>query len=184
MRPRRPEQHLPRRGFTLLELLAALTCVGLVLAGASHMLVQLADARDRLHARDLDAAERANGERLLRSVAYRAEASGDSTLRFTGSVSQAGFSSSCTVPGGWLEQCRVILSLFQEGDTTTMLLGVDGSPAIRVWRHEGRAELRFRDAAATTDVWRSRWDSELITPSAIGVLAGADTVVLLVGSHL
>lgn len=180
---RRPER-IAARGFTLLELLAALSLAGLVFAGASHVLVQLADARDRLRRDTMSEAARVNGRRVLESIVYRAHASDDSTRRFTGSNSSADFTSLCRVPAGWLEECHVLLTITATADTASLQLIIDTQAAGRIWQGEGHAEFRFRDPTTAPGVWRTRWDDELITPAAIGIVFHGDTIVLPIGSRL
>ncbi|MGH7679630.1 MAG: PulJ/GspJ family protein [Gemmatimonadaceae bacterium] len=166
-----------RRGFTLIELMAALTLTGFALLGARSLLVQLTDGSGRLRAAATTDARVANGDRLLRQLVRHAELVEDSTARFTGTSSHAGFSSWSVAPGGWLRRSRVRLALEQHGDSTKVVATLDGLTLV-LTRHPGDAELRYFESGRG---WLRSWTNALALPSAIGVASERDTTVLVLG---
>jgi prepilin-type N-terminal cleavage/methylation domain-containing protein len=174
-----------RPGFTLLELVAALSLTGLVLLGAWRLLDQLADGRDQLRRENVSSTARANGTRLLRALVSRAESPSDATVRFSGNESSASFAGWCDVPAGWLERCDVALAVTSSADSSTITATLDrASPAPITLAHlHGRASLLYFDAAGGgSRGWRTVWSSSLTLPSAIGVAIPGDTIVLPIGT--
>jgi prepilin-type N-terminal cleavage/methylation domain-containing protein len=183
MRSRRADNASTRRGFTLLEVIAALSLSGLALLGASHLLGQLGDSRDRLRTETRRAAEVQNGSRLLRALVDRAEVGSDSSARFYGSSVETSFVSWCEAPGGWLERCRVTLELSTEEDHTIVRANLGTSDPLTLSRRDGRLAFRYLDAATPALRWRERWDVEIAMPAAIGLFGPRDTLVLRIGAR-
>jgi prepilin-type N-terminal cleavage/methylation domain-containing protein len=173
---------VPRSGFTLLELMAALGLTGLVLLGAWRLLDQLGDARDRLTHQSAEHAAQINGGRLLRALVSRAESPVDSTQRFIGNVLDASFATWCNVPAGWLERCRVSLEITSSDDSSTVSISTEDAPPVRVWRGAGRSVLRYYGSAARDERWWDVWGTSIALPAAIGIVVDTDTLVLPVGA--
>ena len=170
-----------RGGFTLLELVVALAFAATVFLGARMLLDALSASRDELARETALNDERANGERLLRSLVAHAEAGDDSTSGFQGDQATARFSSWCATPASWLERCRVRLAVHRKGAESIITASVRLGETIRVWRQVGTVELRYLDRLARDTSWTTTWESRIAVPTAIGVVSGGDTVVLVVG---
>ena len=166
-----------RRGFTLVELMAALSLTGLVLLGAQAMLSQLGDARDRSQADVARAAREANGVALLRDLVLRVERAPDTLEALVGDRSGVWFLSRCDVPAGWQERCVVTLALEQAIDSTRLMLE-SPVPRLMLARLSRDAELRYVDADRE---WLTIWRRQLQLPVAIAVVGKMDTLVLRVG---
>jgi prepilin-type N-terminal cleavage/methylation domain-containing protein len=175
-------RRITRRGFTLIELMAALALSGLAIVGAARLLDQLGDARDRSAMRATRDAHNANGVRLLRALVLRAELQ-DESSRFFGSDTVASFPSSCEVPGGWLERCAVTLALASERDSAVLTASARGSTVI-VWRGAAPAQLRYFSgiSAPGGGRWLRGWGTSVAPPAAIGIATARDTLVLRLGS--
>jgi prepilin-type N-terminal cleavage/methylation domain-containing protein len=170
------------RGFTLVELLAALTICGLALAGATALLDQLGDGSARIARESLRASREGNGARLLARLLMDASASTDSTQRFRGDGNSLELSTLCDAPGGWREPCRVTLSIDRRGDSSVVLAGLPGNAAPAVLRRAGTASFRyFRPMAGTDTMWVMQWSSNASLPVAMSVVARDDTIILPVG---
>ena len=177
MRSRRGDRSGRRRGFTLIELMAALMLTGLALLGAYRLLDQLADGPGRLRTMSIDDASRANRSQFLRDVIAHAELGSDSSQRFVGSATSASFASWCLAPGGWLERCAVSLEI-HAGNDSSVVAATLGGASLTLWHGRGKASLSYFE---TGRGWLREWSSSLTVPSAVGVVVAADTLVLPVG---
>jgi hypothetical protein len=177
-----------RFGFTLIELTAGLALAALVFLGMRTLLVQLADAGDRIDREAAAANARANGERLLAALVGRVSVIGDSAsafdfpghVRFTGDASHASFESWCETPSGWLERCRVRLTLATRGDSTIVDARLSTGDSIALVAVSGAAHFIYADLTARDDIWVTSWGSSIAIPAAVGIVveAGRDTMVL------
>ena len=100
-----------RNGFTLIELVVAITLSGIVLLGARALWESLAGSVDRLRAQVADDARDENGERLLRSLVGRLEVGTDQSREFAGDERHTTFTTWCEVPAGWQERCAATLAI-------------------------------------------------------------------------
>jgi prepilin-type N-terminal cleavage/methylation domain-containing protein len=178
----RPIPRLRRKsryhGFTLLELVIALSLVGLLLLGAHLVLDQLGDEGRRISARQTDRDTEQNGLRLLRVLVRRAEAGTDSSARFVGDEFHATFTTWCDVPAGWLEECRVTLQLIPYMSGTALVAIIPGAQQELLWTGSQLAQLRYFDPSSVTDPWTQSWGTSISLPAAVGIAAGGDTLVL------
>jgi len=161
--------------------MVALALAGLVLASAHRIIAEIDDSGKTLadDARRADA--RANGDRLLRLLVGRAEARPDSLRRFRGDEQAASFDSWCESAGGWLERCRVDLSLGLAGDSSVVTARLSTREAIMLRAFAGPASFRYfgRDSAGTQ--WKTTWGRSITAPLALGILFGDDTLVVRIG---
>jgi prepilin-type N-terminal cleavage/methylation domain-containing protein len=173
-------RHSPT-GFTLIEVLAAISILGLALSGAVALLDQLNDGSARIVREGLRAARESNGARLLSRVLIDARSSTDSTKRFAGDENGLELWTMCDVSGAWAEECRVTLSIDQRPDSSVVLIGLPGA-TVSSRRQAGRASLRYYRRSALNDtLWVRQWSSNVSLPAAIGLVVGADTIMLPVG---
>ena len=170
-----------RGGFTLLELVVALALAATVFLAGRMLLDALSASREELARETALNDERANGERLLRSLVAHGEAGDDSTIGFQGDQATARFSSWCATPAGGLERCRVRLAVGLVGAESIITASVRLGETIRVWRQSGTVELRYLDGLAGDSSWTTTWESRIAVPIAIGIVGGGDTIVLVVG---
>ena len=136
-----------RRGFTLLELILALSLTGAAMLGAVLLLDQLDDGTARIVARRADTDREANGARLLRWIIFEAHVSPDTMLKFVGDDRSASFQSLCDVPGGWSEPCDATLTIDDRGDSSAIVadLSIGGSLVLRRGATRQRVEIPRRD---------------------------------------
>ncbi len=174
-----------RQGFTLVEVMVALTVMGIVLVGARTMLGQIADDADRITAAAADADRDANAEGLLRAVAGRLElpvAPGEDA-GFEGEAHGARFGSWCEVPDGWLEQCRASLGFIRLEDDNVLALRLSTGELVQLRRGFGAGELVYLRDAANGGDWVRSWGASIAAPLAIGIVIDGDTTIVPIGER-
>ncbi|PYP60083.1 MAG: hypothetical protein DMD40_01995 [Gemmatimonadetes bacterium] len=170
---------MTRRGFTLIEITVALIVGGMALSAAAALLTGLSDRADEIRTAGMRADGEGNGERLLRNLLGNLRFSTDSTHTLSGDSLAVTFLTSCETVEGWLRPCRARLAIepperfqltlaLRAGETHTIVLsrGARIPTAIRYLRdpaHGGR--------------WVRQW-TEIVTPAALELTAGTDTVLL------
>lgn len=166
-----------RRGFTLIELIAAMTITALVIAGAQLLLGALSESAERTSRMASVEDEHASAARWLRDLIANSSASGDTAFVFAGWSREMRFDSWCDSPYGGEERCRATLRIGgaeQEG-ALTIAVG-DGQP-MRL-RTRGRpAGLTYLERTDANEEWRSEWGSSLHAPAAVGIVVDDDTLV-------
>lgn len=175
---RRPE----RRGFTLVELLAALALSGLVMIGGLLLLDQLSDNTSRIVRRGTMLASDANGLRVLRQLLLDARMTADSFDRFRGDERSVELTTLCHRPGGWLESCRASLGADWRPDSTVLIARFSTGENLELARSPGHAALRYLDLLRPDSLWMRRWALSITMPAALGIVAGRDTLVYPLGA--
>jgi prepilin-type N-terminal cleavage/methylation domain-containing protein len=168
-----------RAGFTLVELMAALTLAGLALMASHGLLSTLADAKARLAQRALAQQERATTFAFVRSSLVMSEALASGALPFFGAPDGASYSSYCRVAGGWTEPCRVELHVFEAGDSATLEVRSESSGRRHVMALATRGgRLVYLERRSDGERWRSAWGISIAVPHAVALTSGSDTLVL------
>jgi prepilin-type N-terminal cleavage/methylation domain-containing protein len=171
-----------RAGFTLVELLVALSIGAVVLAGARTLLEGLADHATATvrAARSADTA--GNAERLVRQVVSNVALAPELQPTFTGTASEATFGSWCPAAWGGLESCRARLAIRMDGAAPAVVLSLSTGEEVAL-AHGAPARLRYLADAGNGGRWYAQWNDLLTPPLAVGVLAGADTLLLRIGER-
>lgn len=180
-----------RRGFTLIEVLVALTVSGLVLLAARNLLGALADGADRLAAHASVADREANAERLVRGLLARSEAGTPHARPFAGDARVARFSSWCDVPSGWLERCHAAIVIDRdvadegspEKNAQVVAAVLSNGEIVPLRRRVDTAELLYLSDARDGGRWLHTWGASVTTPLALGVVMDGDTLVLRIGER-
>jgi prepilin-type N-terminal cleavage/methylation domain-containing protein len=171
-----------RRGFTLLEVVVALALGATVVLGARALFGVLGASGERIARESAAADERANGERLLRSLLWQAETGvhGDG---FRGDDSSLHFSTWCRAARGWTERCRIDLGVATLGRDAVVTAILPHGDTLLLWRGRAPAGLRYLDATNGGDRWVPEWGSDLTLPAAVAIVSGGDTLVFLAGGR-
>lgn len=172
-----------RQGFTLIEVSLALAISGLAILGSILLLDQLDDSARRIALLSTRSASDGNGVRLLERLLLDAASLTDSAHALRGDEHSVELSTTCVVPGGWKEACRINLTIDQRGDTSIVSGAVPGQPPSRLRAFPRNVEFRYRDVAHPDSAWVQRWTSSSLYPPAIAVTDGRDTTILLVGAR-
>jgi prepilin-type N-terminal cleavage/methylation domain-containing protein len=172
-----------RAGFTLIEVLVALSIAGMLLLGTRALLEQLADGAERI-SRTAEAGDRdANAERLLRRLAAQIEAGGPDAAGFLGNERGARFATWCDVAAGWQERCTVTLGFVPVEDGVALTALLPGGELIVVRRGVRSGALRYLYSAGDGGTWLRSWESGVSTPLAMAVVLDGDTLIVRIGER-
>lgn len=172
-------------GFTLMELVVAMTLSGIVLLGARSLWESVAGSIDRLRARAIVVDRDANGERLLRSLVGRLEVGTDQSREFAGDESHAIFTTWCDVPAGWQERCGAVIGIEPDSDGRSLRLVAHLSTGEFITLDRGftNGKLRYLNDPVSGGVWFRVWGHGITAPLAIGVITDGDTAIVRIGGR-
>jgi prepilin-type N-terminal cleavage/methylation domain-containing protein len=171
------------RGFTLIEVLVALTIGSLIVLCARALTDGLfLEARGiSTSSQETDAS--ANAERYLRRIVGQLVLRKDIGATFRGGESSVEFSSRCDSARGWTELCRVRLTAEQDQNTPVLVMR-SSSPAQLVLERASRViTLRYLTDPSAGGTWISQWGEGLSAPVAIGVIVDTDTLIIRIGER-
>ena len=172
-----------RAGFTLIEIVVAMTVGAIVLVGVRQAAVGVADLAHATLARARSVERAANGERLLRRLVAEMEPDSNSTGGLVGDRSRAAFDAWCDAPAGWQERCKVTLAVDADSGSAASRLVVSstgGRTQVAIAR-DGELSLCYLLDARDGGRWRDDWDGRLALPLAVGVVSATDTLLVPVG---
>jgi prepilin-type N-terminal cleavage/methylation domain-containing protein len=173
-----------RSGFTLIELMVAITISGVVLLGSRALWESLAGSVDRLRTQAAIAARDANGERLLRSLVGRLEVGTDRSREFAGDPQHATFTTWCDVPAGWQERCEAVLAIEPDSVGTLRLVArLSTGEVIVLERGFQTGVLRYLNDPIGGGIWFRIWGHGITAPLAIGVITDGDTAIVRIGER-
>jgi prepilin-type N-terminal cleavage/methylation domain-containing protein len=174
----------PLRGFTLIELMVAITLSGIVLLGARALWESLASSVDRLRTSATADARDANGERLLRSLVGRLEVGTDQSHEFAGDEQHMRFTTWCDMPAGWQERCDAVIGIEPDsGGQFALVARLSTGEIIPVERGFARGVLRYLNDPVGRGVWFRIWGHGITAPLAIGVITDRDTTIVRIGER-
>jgi prepilin-type N-terminal cleavage/methylation domain-containing protein len=185
-RDRRPVAPSARRGFTLMEVIAALTLLAVVIALAHRVVSVTTKGARALRETRVDLDREANGRRWL-NLAFRSLEAGGTAGDFDGRPDRLGFTAWMPTAQGWPERTRLNLGVV---DGRLEARPVGATPVIL---REGVASLALDyllEPGANTR-WVRTWISPVSAPVVVRfrveiVESGnvsIDTLVLLVGER-
>jgi prepilin-type N-terminal cleavage/methylation domain-containing protein len=171
-------------GFTLLELIAALSLMGFAMIGGIMLIDQLGDAGSRIVAEGKRGARLGNGARLFGRELLDATTTTDSAQRFRGDERSLEVWTSCETPGGWLAPCHAVFAIDQHADSSIVLAQLSTGESFAVRRQIGALEFRYFDPTATRDtIWFRVWSSNINLPAGVALISAAnDTTVFPVAA--
>lgn len=182
MQRRRFRQRSRRRGFTLVEVVVAIAISAIVILTARMLLENLGNGAERIERAARDADQVANGERLLRALIGRIEV-GVQNETFGGDEQSATFTSWCQSPRGWLERCRITVSIDTTSGSPSLTTTLPGDDRVVLYRANHRLRLRYLVDPSAGGTWFVKWGDGLLAPRAIGVVADSDTLIIRIGER-
>jgi prepilin-type N-terminal cleavage/methylation domain-containing protein len=175
----------PRRGFTLIEVMIALTLSSLVVLLAHQIFSGVVDGVGRLDAARADLARTANARRWLIDALGSLQAGVDSAGPFEGHPDQVGFASWQRVAPNGLRRERILLH--QAGNT---LVAQDSASVLVLADSVSRVAFDYLLEPGANTTWAREWLSPVSAPLAVrirvdylGMPARADTVLVLIGGR-
>jgi prepilin-type N-terminal cleavage/methylation domain-containing protein len=173
-----------RRGFTLIELMVAITLSGIVLLGARGLWESLSGSVDRLRAQATADASDMNGDRLLQSLVGRLEVGTDQSHEFAGDERHTTFTTWCDVPAGWQERCTANLAIEPDSNAALRLVTrLSTGETITLKRGFETGALRYLNDPVGRGVWFHVWGHGITAPLAIGVITDGDTAIVRIGER-
>lgn len=172
-----------RRGFTVLELVSALSLSALLLltaVAAFGTLQRLATATQR---RALEYNEHASGYHLLRELLATTQVGLSRSDRFFGDERGVTTLALCRTGGGWRERCRVSIALAAVGDRTEVRWSAGLAMPEALLAVDGVAEFRYLGPDGRGTDWQSSWGSGVGAPRLVALVASSDTLFFGVGSR-
>lgn len=170
-----------RSGFTIVELLVALSAGALLLAALYGLVASVIDAGSTLVAARRDAELSRQGDRWLRSIMASTSVGQPGDVAFEGGPASATFMTMMPSAYGWHEPRPVDIRV--DGDA--LLLRATGSEAIVLRRGVRSVALDYLLEPGASAHWVRQWSSPVSAPLALRVridLGGqVDTALYLIG---
>lgn len=177
-----------RPGFTLLEVLIAVTIAAMLLLSADVVFEQLADSRVSAARGAAERDDTQNSMELVRRWVRQVDVSprvgvGNIPHVFAGDSIEAHFVSSCIAPGGWERECEVALRIVSDsgGSALTAISSMGDSASLRGRGRE--LSLQYLIEASGPRKWVRSWPAGPTTPIAIGIMSPSDTTVFRIGAR-
>lgn len=171
-----------RRGFTMIELLVALS-IGAVVLSSARVLLDGIGAQAGVTARAMRTSDaRANAERTARQVVGNIALAPNGRPTFAGTSDEARFDSWCPSARGGLEPCHVQLAVRHGRGERTVALSLSTGQSIVLGRGFP-AHLRYLSDASSGGRWDPQWSATQTPPLAIAVTTGRDVLFLRVGER-
>lgn len=174
-----------RRGFTLIEVMVALTLSAMVVLLAHQIFSGVVDGVRRLDAARAGLDRRSNARRWLVEAFGSLQTGGDSAGSFDGRPDQVGFTAWLRVAPSGLRRERIVLG--QRG-TTLVASEPGGMLALADSVAQVGVDYLLEPGANTT--WAREWLSPVSAPLAVrlritylGVPPRADTLLLVIGGR-
>ena len=173
-----------RSGFTLIELIVALT-VGAIVATITRVIFETTTVSIGVLTRGAVAQETAWEQWILpREFTWQARLTGMDSVAFRGGPDSVIFATRCNTAFGWLEDCDATLRLRRSRDGC--YISIDTSRRIAVLDRRVLRPCTFAYLIDPADGghWTSEWSRGNTLPAALAVVTGSDTVILRVGPPL
>jgi prepilin-type N-terminal cleavage/methylation domain-containing protein len=171
-----------RIGFSLLEVMIALTVGGLAVALAAALLRATADQSAMISEQARSVNTDAVGERVIRRLVGQMEWSRTGEPPPSGTRRRTQFVSWCDVATGWQERCLVELELPQEDYGGIIARSAAGGTQRLISGRPVTAILYLVSSSGGGE-WVDRWLDATSLPRAVGLEVGSDTLILRVGDR-
>lgn len=164
-----------RAGFTILELMVAVTLSALVLLAGRSIIEQVAGAGETIGIDAAIADSARTRAQYLRTIIRSIEP--DTSMKFVGDSRDARFAAWCAGEEQVREQCVVTLTI----DSLVTL--AEPTRALVVARDRAPGTLRYLGDSRNGGTWYRSWGPGNILPLAIGIVFRTDTTVFRIGDR-
>ena len=168
-----------RRGFTLIEVMIALTLSALVVLLAHRIFTGVVDGAQTLKAARTALDHDANASRALTEMFGSLDIGMDGAGGFAGRPERAEFTTWQRVPTGWLERRRVVVEV--EGG----VLIARSDQTLALQDSVSRVEFDYLLEPGANAAWVREWISPVSAPVAVRVrimrVVATDTMLFIVG---
>jgi prepilin-type N-terminal cleavage/methylation domain-containing protein len=168
-------------GFTLIEVLVALTLSALVVLIAHQVFTGVVDGSTRLQAARTRLDREANAHRTLTEMFGSLDVGSEGAGGFAGRPEHVEFATWQRVPGGWVERRRVVLGL----ENGVLVARSDQSVALQ--DSISGIEFDYLLEPGANAAWVREWISPVSAPVAVRMRiarrAAVDTLLFIVGSR-
>lgn len=171
-----------RKGFSLLEVMVALTVGGLILLAVGDLFGSVDRGARRVLAITRAANASANRERTLRELFGRAVPGADTTRSFAGFSDSLRFSTWCPSERGWLESCVASMRLVRAGGRVRLEAETGGRRSVLL-EGSAPASLFYLRSAALGGEWLPRWGEAVTPPLAVMVVFSDRRLMLRIGER-
>jgi prepilin-type N-terminal cleavage/methylation domain-containing protein len=165
-----------RRGFALLELIAAMAIAAVLMVGARVLLLQASIDLRRVGLEVFETDSAAVAERALRLAVGRLD---HVAARMTGTPERAAFASWCDNEFGDIEPCDVEIAIVDAGPSLRVVMRSEGMPHdVTVRTDLGNARFIYRVPPEYGSAWLNDWVNAHAPARAIGLIMGTDALVV------
>jgi prepilin-type N-terminal cleavage/methylation domain-containing protein len=171
-----------RIGFSLLEVMIALTVGGVAVALAAALLRATADQSAMTSEQARSVNTDAVGERVIRRLVGQMEWSRTGDPPPSGTSRRMQFVSWCDVATGWQERCLVELELPREGYGGIIARSSVGG-AQRLMPGRPVTAIIYLVSSSGGGEWANRWLDATSLPRAVGLEVGSDTLIVRLGDR-
>lgn len=176
-------QHRDRHGFTLVELMLAITLTAGLLLTGRLLLDQIADSEHRMISEGRVIHAAAARERTLRELFRNVEVGTSDSATFGGDERTMHFTSWCDSAAGLRSRCDVSLAI--DTAVTAVLSTAATAPEGRITlaRDTVTGTFLYLGDAHNGGQWFRTWGTSITAPIAVGIVFGLDTTVLRIGDR-
>jgi prepilin-type N-terminal cleavage/methylation domain-containing protein len=172
----------PHRGFTLMEVIVALTIAALLVVGARGLLEAIGGQAQAVLRFATAADRRLNARTELRRLVADLEPMRDSLPSMEGDGDSTAFRSRCVSEHGWTEPCDVMLRVEAGTQGRRVTLTAQDRRAV-IGDSLSAAAIRYLTSAIAGGRWIESWQGTIGIPVGLGIIMNGDTLFMPIGDR-